>query len=56
MEPIPKDEREQQKSNKKKTVKGKNEDIRDVYMKEMHDFLGEDPECNIEIRNIEETP
>ena len=56
MEPSPKEEKGQQKTNKKKTVKGKTEDIRDVYMKEMEDFLGEDPECNIEIRNIEEYP
>ena len=56
MEPSPKEEREQRKTNKKKTVKGKTEDIRDVYMKEMQDFLGEDPECNIEIRDIEEYP
>ena len=56
MEPSPKEEKGQQKTNKKKTVKGKTEDIRDVYMKEMEDFLGEDPECNIEIRNIEENP
>ena len=56
MEPSPKEETEQRKTNKKKTVKGKTEDIRDVYMKEMQDFLGEDPECNIEIRDIEEYP
>ena len=56
MEPSPKKEREQQKTNKKKIVKGKTEDIRDVYMKEMRDFLGEDPECNIEIRDTEEYP
>ena len=56
VEPSPKEEIEQQKTNKEETVKGKTEDIRDVYMKEMQDFLGEDPECNIKMKTIEDCP